>query len=182
MMNCKKILFICLAVTFFALRFLPTKSVQAESFRPLNQFNDYYSVATVDGQWGANLYQGNDQDRVFDRILPRESQWKIYGYTKRSDGYYYWAGANNWIEADQVQVPAQDEQDAILNIVTKYPKYDSSSTYNTYRPIWNPSGGYWGDQPYWTVVRYEWNELGAVAALQWFVVYADGAAYPVPYI
>ncbi|GAF41348.1 hypothetical protein JCM14202_3281 [Agrilactobacillus composti DSM 18527 = JCM 14202] len=56
------------------------------SFKAVDTYNDYRSVATVDGTWGANLFEGNDGQKVFIKILPKDSQWQVYGYTKRLMG------------------------------------------------------------------------------------------------
>jgi hypothetical protein len=98
------------------------------SFKPINTYNDYDTVATVDGTWGANVFEGNDNQKVFKWILPQGSQWQVYGYTKRSDGYYFDVGNNLWLQGDQVKVPVGDENDAFLDYVIKYPEKDKCST------------------------------------------------------
>ncbi|KRM32788.1 hypothetical protein FC83_GL000188 [Agrilactobacillus composti DSM 18527 = JCM 14202] len=84
----------------------------------LDTYYPYQSVATVNGQWGANLFDQNTPDKQFDRVLPVNSQWQIYGYTRRTDGYYFDVGGDQWVQADQVKVPVSSADDAQLNVLT----------------------------------------------------------------
>lgn len=85
-------------------------------FKEADVYYDYPTVATVNGEWGANVFNGNDDNKVFDKILPVGSQWQVYGYTLRTDGWYYYVGGDMWLQADQVKVPASDSYDALLNV------------------------------------------------------------------
>ncbi|KRM36468.1 hypothetical protein FC83_GL002723 [Agrilactobacillus composti DSM 18527 = JCM 14202] len=84
-------------------------------FKEANTYYDYPTVATVNGEWGANVFYGNDDSKVFDRILPIGSQWQVYGYTLRKDGWYYDVGGDMWLQANQAKVPVSDNYDALLN-------------------------------------------------------------------
>ncbi|GAF40597.1 hypothetical protein FC83_GL000194 [Agrilactobacillus composti DSM 18527 = JCM 14202] len=100
--------------------------VQA-AFRTNDTFYAYNTVVTVDGIWGANLFTGNDGNKQFDRVLPKNSQWRTFGYTRRYDGYYYWLGGNQWVQANQVKIPVNNRWDAILNVVAKYGDIENSN-------------------------------------------------------
>jgi hypothetical protein len=84
----------------------------------LDTYYPYQSVAIVNGQWGANLFDQNTSDKQFNRVLPVNSQWQIYGYTRRADGYYFDVGGDQWIQANQVKVPVSSADDAQLNVLT----------------------------------------------------------------
>ncbi|GAF42019.1 hypothetical protein JCM14202_4017 [Agrilactobacillus composti DSM 18527 = JCM 14202] len=61
-------------------------------FKQPNVYYDYPTVATVNGEWGANVFYGNDDNKIFDKILPVGSQWQVYGYTLRKMvGIMMWA-------------------------------------------------------------------------------------------
>ncbi|GAF41657.1 hypothetical protein FC83_GL000274 [Agrilactobacillus composti DSM 18527 = JCM 14202] len=167
------------------------------SFKPINTYNDYDAMATVDGTWGANVFEGNDSQKVFKWILPQGSQWQVYGYTKRSDGYYFYAGHDLWIQGTQVKVPVNDANDAFLDYVIKYPDKDTSSTdeqaisrlamadlphlLTAYHESSN--SGYWGEDYYHI---YEGTpDIGPNGTgLYWraidlgYVVYPDGTVLP----
>ncbi|WP_416353733.1 hypothetical protein ACNAN0_02110 [Agrilactobacillus fermenti] len=151
----------------------PTQQANAQygGYRQFDHFYNYNSVATINGTWGANLYQGNDKDRKFDRILPVGTQWRIYGYTKRSDGFYYWAGANNWIEADQAGVVVDNESDAILNVIAKYGDDEDPDVYWLAGQVHD---GYWGDD-FWSVK----NMMANSDFKTQYVVYPDGSAHKI---
>ncbi|MCH4171154.1 MAG: hypothetical protein LKF36_08015 [Lactobacillus sp.] len=112
-------------------------TVSADPSRAQNVYYDYPTTATVVGTWGANLYNGNDNNKVFQRILPNGSQWQVYGYTWRDDGYYYYAGGDLWIQANQVKVPVYTMADAILNVVSRV-------TGETAKPGWRWVADWWG--------------------------------------
>ncbi|KRM33928.1 hypothetical protein FC83_GL002311 [Agrilactobacillus composti DSM 18527 = JCM 14202] len=86
-------------------------------FKQPNVYYDYPTVATVNGEWGANVFYGNDDNKIFDKILPVGSQWQVYGYTLRQDGWYYDVGGDMWLQADQAKVPVSDGYDALLNAI-----------------------------------------------------------------
>lgn len=116
----KKIALLGLGVIFGLGIILKPTTTNASPSRPQNTYFDYSSNATVVGTWGANLFQGNDDQKKFQRILPRGSQWHVLGYTWRGDGYYYYAGGNQWIQANQVKVPVYSGADALLNVVSRF--------------------------------------------------------------
>ncbi|GAF42053.1 hypothetical protein FC83_GL000278 [Agrilactobacillus composti DSM 18527 = JCM 14202] len=151
------------------------QKVKAATFKNYDQFYAYDSVTTIDGTWGANLFINNDSNKQFDKILPKDSQWQIYGYTKRKDGFYYWAGGDQWIQANQARVPVGNESDAVLNVVAKFGEDDNPKTYwipvhifpeakNGYR------GGYWGTDYWW--VRDAGPEFGSYRDS--YIIYPDG--------
>ena len=152
-MKFKKTMSLLFAMLLLGVAFLPDGQVSAAyggGFRNENYFYDYESVATVNGTWGANLFEGNDQNKQFVRILPVDSQWKVYGYTRRADNYYYWAGGDLWIQANQVRVPVENNSDVLLNVVTKYRDDDFQPDQAYWLPIsvpdYTPTSGYWGDK------------------------------------
>ena len=188
-MKFKKTMRLLFAMLLLGVAFLPVGQVSADTeepregfgeFREKNRFFDYDAVATVDGTWGANLFEGNDQNKQFVRILPVDSQWKIYGYTRRADNYYYWAGGDLWIQADQVRVPVENDSDVLLNIVAKYGDEDLRPDINwTIGPI---SNGYWGNY-YWAArkIRHAAGNYGDMAVLANYIVYPNGDVFPMSF-
>ncbi len=160
---------------------VPIAKVQAEGilygFREKDQFYDYSSVATVSGQWGANLFEGNDREKKFLKILPKNSQWQVYGYTSRYDGFYYWAGGDLWIQAKQVRVPVYDDNDALLSTVTRY--HDENEADSRWHVIYHgynsPYGNYWGDR-FWEVKD---QSIFYPQYFYHFIVYPNGDAYQI---
>ncbi|MCH4172280.1 MAG: hypothetical protein LKF36_13750 [Lactobacillus sp.] len=148
----------------------PAVAVGPEGYRNFDQFYDYDSVATINGTWGANLFIGNDENKEFDRILPKGTQWQIYGYTKRKDGFYYWAGGNQWIQGNQAGVRVDNEPDAILNVIAKY----GDSNYPDFYWLTDHAiNQYWGAD-FWRV-----KQIGPVSGsfINQYIVYPDGSAY-----
>lgn len=116
-----------------------TDQVSAHPSRDQNVYYDYPTTATVVGTWGANLFEGNDQNKVFQRVLPVNSQWQVYGYTWRDDGYYYYAGGNLWIQGNQIKTPVYNWLDAILNVVSRYGEdWNSNTRWRTTTPFLGP--------------------------------------------
>ncbi|GAF41397.1 hypothetical protein FC83_GL002276 [Agrilactobacillus composti DSM 18527 = JCM 14202] len=149
--------------------FVGNQQVQAAAFRPVDTFQHYVGTATINGTWGANLFSGNDQNKVFQKVLPKDSQWQIFGYTHRSDGYYYYAGGDLWIQGNQAKVPVNSGTEAILNTVATYG--DVSNPANYWRIASNGwINGYWGNH-YMEVTN---NNGGGVVAT--YIVYGNGDA------
>ncbi len=129
-MKSKRIYLVILTLVGLLACLGPVQTVSADGTGRINSFkaddtnNDYRSVATVDGTWGANLFEGNDDQKVFIKILPKDSQWQVYGYTKRADGYYYNVGGNLWLQGNQAKVPVTDDNDASLNVFAHHPEDD----------------------------------------------------------
>jgi hypothetical protein len=158
---------------------LPIHTAKADSFLPLNSdyFYAYDSIATAYGPWGANLFSGNDNNKQFERILPQDSQWRVYGYTMRSGIIYYWAGGDQWIQGDQVHVVVDNESDAILNCVSRFHRDTALvSWFGVHRSPATAINGeyddYWGPDYWW--VR---DMTGAGSFKNQFIVYQDGSAY-----
>ncbi|GAF41778.1 hypothetical protein FC83_GL002712 [Agrilactobacillus composti DSM 18527 = JCM 14202] len=169
-MKHRKIIMLLLSGFLLIGIFIPTQSAKAEAYKKIDQFYDYDSVATINGTWGANLYINNDSHKEFDRILPKDTQWQIFGYTKRKDGFYYWAGGDQWIQANQAIVHVDNKSDAILNVVAKYGDSNNPDTWWLSDHI---SNGYWGTD-YWRVK--EMTIIG-VSYIYQYVVYPDGSSY-----
>ncbi|GAF42052.1 hypothetical protein FC83_GL000277 [Agrilactobacillus composti DSM 18527 = JCM 14202] len=180
-MKHKHLFLLLLPLTILFGFLLVSQTAKAEPYKNYDQFYDYSAVATIKGTWGANLFINNDHNKQFDKILPKDSQWQIYGYTKRKDGFYYWAGGDQWIQANQAMVPVDNASDAILNAIAQYKDSGDPDTYwvpihivadygNDYR------GGYWGTDYWW--VRDEGPR--AASFKQSFVVYPNGNAFKLP--
>ncbi len=90
-------------------------SIGATPFKEPDVYYDYPTVATVNGEWGANVFYGNDDNKVFAKVVPADSQWRVYGFTSRKDGWYYDVGGDMWLQASQAKVPVADAYDALLN-------------------------------------------------------------------
>lgn len=112
-----------------------------------DHFYDYDSVATVNTSSGANLYNGNDSNKKYIKTLPNNTRWKVFGYTKRSDGFYYWAGGDQWIQAKSTKIYIENSSDAVLAYAVKY----GETEWTGYRFAYEITGNnYWGSK-YWIV-------------------------------
>ncbi|MCH4170474.1 MAG: hypothetical protein LKF36_04515 [Lactobacillus sp.] len=170
-MKLKKVLFTVFGTVLFGLTglFVGNQPVHAAAFRPVDTFQSYAGTATISGTWGANLFSGNDQNKIFQKVLPKDSQWQIFGYTHRSDGYYYYAGGDLWIQGNQAKIPVNSGTEAILNTVATYG--DVANPANYWRITSNGwINGYWGDR-YMEVTN---NNAGIVLAT--YIVYGNGDA------
>ncbi|MCH4169720.1 MAG: hypothetical protein LKF36_00720 [Lactobacillus sp.] len=149
--------------------FVPSQIAKAEAYKNVDQFYDYDSVATINDTWGANLFINNDSNKQFDRILPKDTQWQIYGYTKRKDGFYYWAGGDQWIQANQAIVHVDNKSDAILNVIAKYGDSQNPDTFWVTDHVANQ---YWGADYWWV------KEMGpnSGTSQHQYVIYPDGTA------
>ncbi|GAF40639.1 hypothetical protein FC83_GL000235 [Agrilactobacillus composti DSM 18527 = JCM 14202] len=141
----------------------------------------YSTVATADGTWGANLFNGNDQNKVFQRVLPRGSQWQVFGFTKRADAFYFDVGNNQWIQGNQVRVPANSAADAGLDVAIKF-----GDTYGPYvfGYMADQSGnallsGKWGSNYYIIRRNYQEHAYNNPVAITNYIVYQNGDTFDV---
>ncbi|GAF41741.1 hypothetical protein FC83_GL001427 [Agrilactobacillus composti DSM 18527 = JCM 14202] len=185
-MKFKKILGTALLALLFSTVGLLAKpdTTQAAYFRPENQYNVYDSTATVTGYWGANLFSGYDEaSHPFLRILPNGSQWRVFGYVKNGDTYWYDLGDNQYVQGSQVRVPVATAGDAILNVAAKYGEnpsndYGWAHMLNGGSDTWYYNGS-WGS-PY-VAVDEAYFPAGATGVIRTreFVVYPNGDAFQV---
>lgn len=121
----KKMLLLCFSTVLLFSGVLFSGKAQA-SYRTQNTFFSFRTVATSDATWGTDLFKGNDAHKKHIRILPKWSQWKVFGYTRRADGYYYWLGGNQWAKASQMRIPVYNRWNAYLDVVAKFGDVDNS--------------------------------------------------------
>ncbi|GAF41587.1 hypothetical protein FC83_GL002607 [Agrilactobacillus composti DSM 18527 = JCM 14202] len=140
------------------------------------QVDTYYALAsnvTVTGPFGGNLFNGNDNNKTYNRVLPKGSVWQAFGVTHRGDGYYYDLGGNQWLEAKQAKLAVVTLNDAYLNVIISQNLANAHVHLLALNGgwIWN---GYWGNQ-YVEIGQYHTYGFGIRETF--YVVYPDGSTY-----